>query len=94
MVFRFYSEQLSKATRGLASLIFIIGMMLIGFGVLIYALPKLFAILAAMVFFVAGISCLGYGIKLFCAIRKMRKDLDNRDAYRENVTIHEGHLEE
>ena len=96
MVFRLYSERLSKATRGLAAGIFIVGMLLVGFGVLIIALPELFAMLAAMVFFIAGLSCIGYTVRLFCAFRKMDTDLsDNEEAYRENVTIHmEEHFDE
>ncbi len=38
----------------MASGILVVGLLLIGFGMLILALPELFAFLAAAVFFVAG----------------------------------------
>lgn len=89
MMFRFHSSQFSKATRGIAASIFIVGMLFIGFGVLILALPPLFIALAAGVFFLIGLSVIGYSIKLFFILKKMQqKPHDPNDAYRNNVTIH------
>ena len=43
MPFRFYTSILSQASRSVASGIMIVGLLLIGFGVVIIALPALFA---------------------------------------------------
>jgi len=89
MRFSFHSNQFSKATRGIAASIFIVGMLLIGFGVLIIALPELFALLAGGIFFLIGFSVIGYSIKLFFILKKMQqKPHDPDDAYRNNVTVH------
>jgi hypothetical protein len=63
--------------------------MLIGFGVLILALPELFAMLAAIVFFIAGIGCIGTAVKIYL----VQRQIDNitggdMDDGRENVRIH------
>ena len=54
MPFRFYTNILSQASRTMASGIMVVGLLLIGFGVVIIALPELFAYLAATVFFSLG----------------------------------------
>jgi len=89
MVFRYYSNVVSQASKNLATWILILGLFLIGFGITIIALPELFAILAAMVFFVAGLGCAGTAVKIFLAQRKIDKIHCNQSAdYRENVQIH------
>jgi hypothetical protein len=47
----------------------------------------LFAILAAIVFFVAGIGCGITAVQIFWAQRKLDK-INSSEAYRENVHIH------
>ena len=96
MVFRFHSNQLSRATRGLASAVLAVAVVLIGFGALILALPAFFVLIAAGLFFLGGISCAIYAIKIFFAAHRMGRRMSNgQDAYRENVDIHyRGHLEE
>ncbi len=87
MVFRFYSNTISRASRAFAAGIFIIGMVIIGFGFLIYLLPKLFATLASIVFWVIGIGCLITAVKIFL-ITKDNDDSNSSSGYRENVQIH------
>ncbi len=85
----FFSDHLSEATKGLAKGSVIIGLLLIGFGMLVFVLRDLFALLAAALFFLAGFSAICYGIKLFWAFRKMNRHTPNaRDGYRDNVQIH------
>ena len=93
MFFRFRSSEISKATNSIAAGIFIVGMVLIGFGVLIIALPALFAALAAGIFFLVGVSIIGYAIRLFVTIKRMQGPDD--DEYRHNVEIHspENHMD-
>ena len=89
MVFRYYSTAISQASRNVAAAIFIVGLLLIGFGVIIVALPELFAYLAAGVFFVAGIGCAITAVKIFWACRKLdRAGSETSEDYRENVQIH------
>ena len=88
--FRFYANAISQASRTVASGIFIVGLLLIGFGVIIIALPEIFAFLAAAVFFIAGIGCGITAFKIFWAQRKFDKfdtDDDPQDG-RKNVRIH------
>ena len=87
MVFRFYSNTISQASRAFAAGVFIIGMVLIGFGFLIFLLPKFFATLAAIVFCMIGIGCLATGVKVFLATRNQQTNIDPSDGYRENVHI-------
>jgi len=88
MVFRYYSNALSRASRTIAAGVFIVGMLLIGFGFLIYLLPKIFATLAALMFFVAGLGCAITSIKMFIASQKLDDvEQDDTAAYRRNVRI-------
>jgi hypothetical protein len=91
MSFRFYTNVISQASRTVAATVFVIGLLLVGFGVVIAALPEIFAYLAAALFFVAGIGCAITAVKIFWAqyrLDKMKSD-DPQD-YRENVHIHIG----
>ena len=89
MSFRFYTNMISQASRNIAAGIFIVGLLLIGFGVIILALPEIFALLAAAVFFIAGLGCAITAVKIFLAQRKLDKiNSDFSEPYRENVQIH------
>jgi hypothetical protein len=89
MVFRYYTNAISQASRNVAAGIFVVGLLLIGFGVIIIALPELFALLMAAVFFIAGIGCGITALKIFWAARKIDKaDSGPSGDYRENVQIH------
>lgn len=83
--FHFHGKPYSQATKGLAKGAFFTGLLLIGFGMLVFILRDLFAFLAAAVFFLAGFSAIGYAIRLFLAQHKMNK---SNSVYRENVEIH------
>ena len=88
MSFRFYTNAISQASRTIAAGIFIVGLVLIGFGFMIYLLPRFFATLAAVVFFVTGVGCGITAVKIFLAQRKLdRLNSDDSDRYRENVQI-------
>ena len=93
MVMRYYSNAVSQASRAVASAIMVVGFLLIGFGVLIFALPKLFAFLAAAMFFLAGIGCFGTAVKIFWAQHHMNQNTDAGETtvYRQNVRIHTQH---
>ncbi len=89
MSFRFYTNVISQASRTVAATIFVAGLVLTGFGFMIYLLPRFFATLAAVVFFVAGLGCGITAVKIFLTLRQLDKlDSDNSGAYRKNVQIH------
>jgi hypothetical protein len=99
MDFRFYTNAIAQASRSIAAVMFIAGLLLIGFGVIIIALPELFATLAAIVFSAAGAGCLIIAVKIFWAQHKLNKiGPDGSQGCREtrkNVRIHiEEHYEE
>jgi hypothetical protein len=80
----------SQASRNFAAGLFITGLLLIGFGFLIYVLRDLFAILFAIIFCVVGLGCGTTAIKIFLAQRKLDK-MDSDDGtmdFRRNVQIH------
>ncbi|MGD0572965.1 MAG: hypothetical protein ABSB11_08070 [Sedimentisphaerales bacterium] len=88
MSFQFYSNVISQASRRIAGGIFATGLMLIGFGLLIYLYPKFFATLAAIVFFVTGIGTCTTALKIFAAQHRMNRNINNEsNEYRENVRI-------
>ena len=95
MVFRYYTNAISSASRGFARWLFILALLLIGFGVLILAFPEVFAFLAALVFFITGLGVGGTAIKIYLAQRRFDKmNPPDSQPYRENVKIHTLHSEE
>lgn len=89
MSFRFYTNAISQASRNFAAGLFIVGLLLIGFGFLVYVLRDLFAVLAAIVFFVAGVGCGITAVKIFWTLHKLDKAAgDDAEPYRKNVHIH------
>ena len=91
MVFRYYTNAISNASKSIAWGIFVFALMLVGFGVLIMAFPQVFAMIAAVVFFIAATGCIGTALKIYLAQRHINKmTRDDSDEYRENVRIHIG----
>ncbi len=92
MPFRFYTNILSQASRSVASGIMVVGLLLIGFGVIIAALPELVGYMVAAVFFVAGLGCAATALKILWAQRRIDhfNAADDLDVYRKNVRIHTG----
>ena len=88
MSFQFYSNIISQTSRKIASGIFTTGLLLIGFGLLIYLYPKFFATLAAMVFFAVGLGTCITAIKIFAAQHRINNQINKESTeYRENVRI-------
>lgn len=87
--FRFYTNAISQASKGIAKGILTTGLALVGFGILILALPALFAMLAAAVFFAVGAGCVGTAVRIFLTQKRINKiNFDDSADYRENVRIH------
>jgi len=74
-----------QATQGLAKGSLITGLILIGLGMLVWVLKEIFALIAMIIFFMAGFSAIVYSIRLFILQWKMRKD---KSVYREGVEVH------
>ncbi len=87
MSFRFYTNTISQASRNFAAGLFIVGLLLIGFGFLVFILRDLFAILFAAVFCIAGVGCGVTAVKIFLFQRKLDQ-VDQSEPYRDNVRIH------
>ncbi|MFH1370224.1 MAG: hypothetical protein ABII09_02905 [Planctomycetota bacterium] len=88
MPFRFYSSILSQASRRVAGGILTTGLALISFGLLIYLLPRVFATLAAMFFFITGAGACITAAKIFMAQRRIDKEINDKpNEYRQNVKI-------
>ena len=87
MSFRFYTNTISQASRNFAAGLFITGLLLIGFGFLVFILRDLFAILFAAVFCIAGVACGITAFKIFLFQRKLDQ-ANQSEPYRENVRIH------
>ena len=80
---------MSQVTRGIAGGILSVGIVLVGFGVLIIVLPAIFVAIAAGLFFFAGVSCALYAAKLLLAMGRLKRQMpDESNGYRKNVTIH------
>ena len=95
MSLRYYTNAVSRASRAFAAGTFIVGLLLVGFGTIILALPKIFAVLAAGVFFISGVGCAITAVKIFVAQRRLGDaDSDVPDGYRKNVRIHTEEREE
>ncbi len=87
MIFKYYNNFVTQASRHLAAWLFLVGLLLIGFGVLIFVLRDFFAFLAAVVFFIAGVGCGITALKMYIAswlIDRARR----KGQYRDNVEIH------
>lgn len=86
MVFRYYSNVVSQASRAMASGILVVGMLLIGFGALIAAMPEVFAYLVAALFIVVGIGCGATALKIMWTQRRA-SSADAQGPVRHNVRV-------
>ena len=84
MPFRYYSNMMTQASRGFAKGLFIIGLLLIGFGVLVYVFKEILAAIAAVIFVAVGLVCCFGSIKLF--LQSLNRHKDAPDG-RKNVRI-------
>jgi hypothetical protein len=70
----------------MASGIGVAGMLLIGFGVLIAALPQIFAYLVAALFILVGIGCGATALKIMWSQRRAGT-MDTQEPVRRNVRV-------
>lgn len=84
---QFYTNLISQASRSFAKWLFIIGLMLVGFGLLVYWLRDIFAFIAAVVFVFAGFGCAVTAVKIYFSQRRLDKMSGPGNEGRENVRI-------
>jgi hypothetical protein len=74
-MFRFFfqGDPLRQATQSMAKGSFFGGLVLIGLGLLVWLLKEVFAMIAMVIFFMAGFSAIGYSIRLFIVQYRMKK---------------------
>ena len=86
-------NSVEQAGKGFAKGMFIIGLLLVGFAMLVWVLKEIFAFIAAGIFILAGVWCCGFSIKVWWHTRKFKAGPNgDENSYRENVRIH--HSEE
>jgi hypothetical protein len=85
-MFRFFfqGDPFSQASRSVARGALAVGLLLIGFGMLVFVLRDLFAFLAAAIFFMAGFSAIAFGLRILLGIWLSNR---RRDPYRHNVRV-------
>jgi len=87
MSFRFYSNSFNQISKSFSKGLFLIGLLLIGFGMLVWILKEVFAIIAAAIFIIAGIGCCGNAVRFYIATRKVKPFNDDSAGRSDNVKI-------
>lgn len=84
MFFRFYPNSFNQLSKGYAKGLFVVGLLLIGFGTLVWILKEVLAVIAAAIFIVVGCVCCFNAIRIFISTTKTNKDINGRSG---NVKI-------
>lgn len=87
MFFNFYSSSFSQITKSYAKWLFVAGLFLIGFGILVWIFKEVLALIAAAIFIIVGVVCCFNAIKIFIKSMKSGKDDDSGDRS-DNIKIH------
>ena len=85
MFFRFYSNSFNQLSKGYAKGLFVVGLLLTGFGTLVWILKEVLAVIAAAIFIIVGCICCFNAIRIFIGTLKTNKDNNGRS---NNVKIH------
>ncbi len=87
MLFRFYSNSLNQFSKGYAKGLFVVGLLLIGFGTLVWVLKEVLAVLAAAIFIVVGFVCCFNAVRIFINTMKSNKDNSSSAGRSDNVRV-------
>jgi len=87
MVFKFYSNSFNQISKRFSKGLFIIGLLLIGFGTLVWVLKEVFALIAAAIFMIAGTGCCINAIRLYITTGKNQPFNDQTAGRSDNVKI-------
>ena len=86
MRFAFYPNPFKQATRTAATMMLLLGLSLISLAILIFVMPELIAYFIAGLLFFAGLSVVGYALRLFL-MAGFGPDASGEDAARRNVRV-------
>ncbi|OHB56647.1 MAG: hypothetical protein A2Y12_06060 [Planctomycetes bacterium GWF2_42_9] len=89
MMFNFYSNSFSGISKGFAKGLFVTGLLLFGFGLLVWIFKEILAIIAAGIFMVVGVGCCLKAIRIYYLAWKFgRKGKDDDNSGRsDNVRV-------
>ncbi len=85
MLFNFYSSSFNQLSKGYAKGLFVVGLLLIGFGTLVWILKEVLAVIAAAIFIIVGCFCCFNGVRIF--INAMKSDKHDNGGRSSNVKI-------
>jgi len=90
MMFNFYSNSFSGISKSFAKGLFVTGLLIFGFGLLVWIFRQVLAVIAAAIFMVVGVSCCLKAIRMYYLAWKFgRNSNDDNNAGRSpNVKIH------
>jgi hypothetical protein len=74
-------------SKGFSKGLFVIGLLLIGFGTLVWVLKEIFAFIAAAIFIAVGIGCCANAVRFYLATRKTKPFNDDSAGRSDNVRI-------
>jgi hypothetical protein len=86
MFFRFSSDSFNQISKGYAKGLFVVGLLLIGFGTLVWLFKEVLALIAAAIFVIVGAGCCFNAVRIFFSTWKSAKSED--DGRSANVKIH------
>jgi hypothetical protein len=84
MFFNFYSNSFNQISKGYAKGLFVVGLLLTGFGTLVWILKEVLAVIAAAIFIIVGCICCFNAVRIFISTLKTNKDNNGRS---DNVKI-------
>jgi hypothetical protein len=85
MFFKFSSDSFNQISKGYAKGLFIVGLLLIGFGTLVWLFKEVLALIAAAIFVIVGAGCCFNAVSIFFSTWKSGKCED--DGRSDNVKI-------
>ncbi|MGD0785352.1 MAG: hypothetical protein ABR969_06025 [Sedimentisphaerales bacterium] len=86
MFFKLYSDSFNQISKGYAKGLFVVGLLLIGFGTLVWLFKEVLALIAAAIFVFIGAVCCFNAVRIFFGTWKSGKSPD--DGRSDNIKIH------
>lgn len=87
MLFNFYSNSFNQISKGFAKGLFVTGLLLIGFGILVWIFKEVLALIAAAIFVVVGFLCCFNAVRIFISTMKAGQSGQDKNGRSDNVKI-------
>ena len=87
MFFKLYPNSFNQISKTYAKGLFVAGLLLIGFGTLVWILKEVLAVIAAAIFIVVGCVCCFNAIRILISTMETRQTRQNNDGRSGNVKI-------